>query len=208
MPTPQIAINLLPGASPARRTRALRPNFQVPRGMPLVIAGSVLGILALVVVAVLLMGSAQQRTLARLRREWDALSPKRTAFIELQAEQARLDARLAVLTKLVEGRAVWAQRLNRLSDLVPDGVWFSRATIEPPSQLTLEGSALERTGEGMQAVSKLLSGLQGDQSFTSIFDQIALQSFTTRTVGSTELLDFTIVCSRDAPEAPTDSGAR
>src|SRR3989338_8544523 len=118
MAAPQLTINLIPGAGVAQRA-ADRPKtkLHIPRGLPLVAGLGALGALLLLLLVVFLVSGAQQRTLTRLRQEWDTLAPRRVVLVELQAEQERLDERLAVLTALVEGRLTWAQRFNDLSNL-------------------------------------------------------------------------------------------
>ena len=200
---PQIAINLLPSAVQDKRATARLP-FHLPRGAPMLIGGFVFGALLIGGAIVLLVGRSQQQMLAHLHAQIDALNPKRQSFTALQAEVGKLDTRIAALKTLVENHPAWAERLNRLSDLVGESIWFSKLTLQPPSQLVLEGSAVERSGDGMQAVSQFLTKLQSDQTFTSVFDKITLQSFTTRTLGSTEVLDFTIVCSQSVLTPPTE----
>lgn len=202
---PQITVNLLPDAvKPAKR--AGRMSLQLPGGQQLKRIGLWAGSIVLVAAAGIgAVGMIRHHAETRLRHEWDALSDQRLRLAQLQAEQARLETRFNVLSKLVEASPVWSQRLNRLSDLAPDGVWFLRLTIDSPDKLLLEGSALERSGDGMQSVSQCLSALQGEQTFTSVFRQLTLQSVKTRTLGSTEVLDFAILCARDVPAPAKDA---
>ena len=203
---PQIAINLLPQAAQHGK-RAAGTKFQIPLGLPrriAIIAGS---LVATGVLIVLVVAGLQQQSAARTQREWDALNAQRARLAQLQAEQMRLEARYAVLSKLVETYPVWAERLNRLSDLVPEGVWLSKLALDAPGKLILEGSALERAGEGMQTVSRFSTALQAEKTFTSVFNQITLQSFKSRTAGATDVLDFAMVCTHSVA-APTGDSAK
>lgn len=188
---PQVTINLLPGRPEGQR--APRLSFHLPRRIPKRVVITCLGVVILGVAAVLLIGVMQRRTLTRLQSEWDTLNVQRLTLTKLQAEQAQLETRHAVLGRLVEAQTLWSQHLNLLSDAVADGIWLTRLVLEPPATLMLEGTALEREGEGMQAISRMLTALQSNESFTSVFRQIKLQSVTTRTVGAIEVLDFVIV---------------
>ena len=203
---PQITINLLPPTVESQRLSGAK--FQLPRGLPATIGFSVAGVATLALAVFLSIVGVQQLSLVRAKQEWERLAPKRQELAKLQAEQTYLDAQSAVLTKLVDGRITWAPHLNHISDLLPDGLWLTKVVIEPPSQLTIEGSALERSGEGMQRVSAFLNGLQADKTFTSVFNKITLQSFTTRSAGAIEVLDFAIVCAQLVEAAPVAEAPR
>ena len=200
---PQIVINLLPPTVQSQRAAA-RAKWQLPSGLPRTIGLSVAGVLGALILALLVIGGIRHFSAVRVKREWDNLAPKRQELVKLQAEQTRLEARFTVLSKLMDGRHQWAPHLNRIADGLPDGVWLTRLLIESPSKLTLDGEALERSGEGMQTLSRFLTVLQSDKTFTSVFNKITLQSFTTRTVGALEMLDFSIVCVHLEPVQPVE----
>lgn len=210
----QIAVNLLPEAKRLKAHGAEGAGRPGPGGQSLVIGvGTIIAlVVGLIVFAVFVM--VQQANLGRLDREWKSLAKERAQLEHIQAEQKSLAERSEAITKLIEGQSVWTPLLNQLSDAVPDGVWYTRLVLDQPSgTLVLGGSALAREGGGMQSVSRLLNALQAEQTFTSVFQKITLQSVTTRMVGSVEVLDFTIECLRavappPAPVADTKKKSR
>lgn len=199
----QIAINLLPEAKRLKARGAEGAGRTEPGGQPLVIGvGTIIAlVVGLVVFTVFVM--VQQANLGRLDREWKSLATERAQLERIQAEQKSLAERSEAITRLIQGQPVWTPLLNRLSDVVPDGVWYTRLALDQSSgKLVLGGSALARDGGGMQAVSRLLNALQAEETFASVFQKITLQSVTTRMAGSVEVLDFTIECLRAAAPLP------
>ncbi len=197
---PTLTINLLPKAPTKKRPMKLGLALPSLKGLPIILGVVVGGAILLITLVAVVTAGAMQGQLTRLTKEWEALAPQRQSFTTLQQQQQQGEARVAKLAQVVEQRIVWSQRLNRLSEVLPNDLWLSHLVIDAPFHLTVHGSALERsTGEGMQAVSQFVAALQRDAVFTSLFDKITLQSVKTRAISQTEVIDFTIECVASQP---------
>lgn len=123
------------------------------------------------------------------------LEPKKAEVERLQEILQRLRAQEAAFQELSKGRALWAQRLNTLSDMTPEGVWFTELTLELPKGLIIQGMALEGESEsGMGSVTKLVQQLKGAADFMAAVKDVQIESIKQVQEGEMEMTQFTLNC--------------
>ena len=195
-----LRINLLPESA---RKAGLSPIEQLHR-MPLIwiaVALMVVGALSLVV----RLGLGH-RALGELNAKIQVLQPKKLEVDQIQRLLSRLRGQETAFHGLKKGQGLWSKRLNALSNVTPDGVWFTGLTLSPTRGLTIQGSALEQDGSEMVNVGRLVQDLKADPDFASAVKDIQIESIKRVQDGDIEVVQFTLACALREPAA-TGPGA-
>ena len=145
-----LKINLLPEGT---RKAAVSPIEQFHRTplMWLFAGGAVLLIVFLLVPITL-----RRQQLKQLQGKVHALEPKKQEVDQLQRIVQRLKAHEMAFHGLGKGESAWAKRLNILSDVTPEGIWFTELTLEPGKSLLIQGSAIGMAGAEMVSIGRLV----------------------------------------------------
>ena len=114
-----------------------------------------------------------------------------------------MQARLGSLRSVVENKMSVISKLDRISQLLPEGLWLDEFYYTKPkgsaSQvLTLTGYAYKSTGEDqIKIVNKFLEDLKNDSRFTLGFSSVKLDSISNVTYNNMQVSSFKISCSRE-----------
>ena len=190
-----LKVNLLPEA--ARKT-TLSPIEQFHR-TPLMWA-----ILALVVVIPVVLWMPMQRhdqQLQRLNNTIHMLEPKRAEVERLQQALEQLRIQDAAFRGMQKGQGIWSKRLNTISNVTPDGVWFTDLALDEVKGLVIQGSAIGQADPELANVTHLAQALKADADFASAFKDINIESIRTVPEGDIEIVQFTLTCPlRETPK--------
>lgn len=183
-----ITVNLLPEAY--RKPQVT--SIQQFRRSPL----AIIGVSVLVGLGLLFGGlkGLGQMHLGRLNARLQALASQQQAINEVKAAIATLREQQQVFEQLDRQRSQWAHRLNILSDVTPDGVWFTELVLDGQHTLTLHGAAISHGGEEMAAVSRFVQDLKTHPQLSGVFRDIQIQSIQNVQEGEIELMEFTLAC--------------
>ena len=185
-----LRINLLPEGA---RTAALPPIEQFHR-MPLVWLGVV--VMIGFVGALFLPVTLRRRQLQQLTNRIQVLEPKKEALEQLQRRLQQLRVQEAAFRHLQHDQGLWSKRLNTLSNVTPDGVWFTELSLDPKKGLVIQGSAIEQSGgTEMGSVGRLVHDLKADADFSSAFKDIQIESIKRVQEKEIEIVQFTLTCS-------------
>ena len=184
-----LQINLLPESE---RKATLSPVEQFHRTplMAIVIIS-----MAAVVVVLLIPMSLRRRQLQTLRTEIEALTPKKAELDQLQRVIHRLHAQETAFQGLEHGQRRWSKRLNTLSTLTPEGVWFTDLALDPARGLVIQGSAIGQGGTEMVHIGRLVQELKNDVDFAAAVKDIQIESIKRSQDHDIELVQFTLTCS-------------
>lgn len=192
-----LKVNLLPEG--ARKT-TLSPIEQFHR-TPLM--WILVGGLAAFALALAVPMQLRQGRLRTLSGKIQALTPKKAEVEQLQKSLQELRAQEAMFQSLSLGRGRWSKRLNLLSDVTPEGVWFSQLQLDPAAGLVIHGSVIGQGGPEMTRVGRLVQDLKADPDFTAAFNNIQIESVEREQDHEIEVVQFTLICSlREAAPAP------
>ena len=133
--------------------------------------------------------------LQQLTKKIQTLQPKQAEVTRVQGLLTRLHAQQAAFQGLKAGTDTWAQRLNILSNVTPNGVWFSELSLDRAKGLVIQGMALASQGPEMVTVTRLVQDLQADPKFSAPFKQIQLESIKRVQQGDFDVVQFTITCT-------------
>ena len=192
-----LKVNLLPESA---RKASLSPIEQFHR-TPLMW----LAVAALVGFAVLLLVpiGVLQGQLRQLNSRVEQLQPRKAEVDRIQRNLQNLHAQEAAFRNLKQGRSLWSKRLNLLSNVTPDGIWFTELTLDPTKGLTIEGSAIGQGGAEMVNVGRLREDLQADPDFRAAVKDIQIESIKRIQDREVEIVQFTLSCKlSDAPSTP------
>ena len=184
-----LQINLLPESE---RKATLSPVEQFHRTplMAIVIIG-----MAAFVVVLLIPLSLRRRQLQHLRTEIQALTPKKAELDQLQEVIHRLRAQETAFQGLEHGQRRWSKRLNTISTMTPEGVWFTDLALDPARGLVIQGSAIGQGATEMVHIGRLVQELKNDADFASAVKDIQIESIKRAQDREIEIVQFTLTCS-------------
>ena len=184
-----LQINLLPESERKAALSAVEQFHRTPL-MAIVIIGWAAAILCLLIP----IGLRRQR-LQKLTAEIQALMPKKAELDDLQRITQRLHAQETAFAGLQHGQRRWSKRLNTLSTLTPDGVWFTDLALDPARGLVIQGSAIGQGGAEMVHIGRLVQELKNDADFAADVNDIQIESIKRSQDHEIEIVQLTLTCS-------------
>lgn len=184
--------------------------------IPLIIG--LIGIIIFSQVILGLLAVVQQKKLAAINSKLNDIMPQQKIAVALKKEVDALSGKVAVIDSLTSGSLVWAKKLYELNNAIIDGIWLSRLSLSVErtkggrafvgvkqttlrqisankETLVLKGAAVSSGSEEATAiVGRFIDSLKMNKDFFKDFEDIKLLSVQRETLGSTEIMNFTIVC--------------
>jgi Tfp pilus assembly protein PilN len=188
-----LTINLLQAG--ARRTGSAA--LQQLHRMPLVWVA--LALLVAIPLALLVPIYVNRHQLTRLTAGIQALEPKQRELDALRRLVQDLQAEEAAFRSLRREPVLWARRLNILSDLTPDGLWFTDLTLDRAKGLVIQGSAVGRQGSDMVSVGRLVQDLKAAPEVLAAVKDIQIESIKRVQEREVEVVQFTLACALREP---------
>jgi len=196
-----VQINLLPLT--AREERKVRPEMKL-RLRPLIflLTGLLLSIL-LVWIMLEIRLSSQGREILRFDEQLKDLGVTLQKSDNLRQDRERLLRNLEFFGRNIKREILWAENLNRLSDLVPAGIWLKNIVLDTKEEdslhkyvrLDINGSAVSIQGEEMiDLIGRFMAALNKDELFSKQFSEINLLSSKRSKIGNIEIMDFKLLC--------------
>lgn len=215
-----IEINLLPAEKRKKIKKAPSFKLEFLQGKLIPIALGVGGLLLVTYLLVALAAGIKGRSLRVLNKQWQEIQPQKKEMAALKAQTMDLNVKTAVLEKLRQGRFLWSEKLNQLSDSMIPGVWLTQLCVEQKSMKAPEGLSSSRTGgreEGVQTVlkevlilkgsaislgdeeatatvGKFMNTLRENKDFFKDFEEIKLGKIRRRMIKDVEVMDFDLEC--------------
>ncbi len=194
-----LKINLLPEG--ARKT-TLSPLEQLHRTPLVWLAAAAMVLLAVALSVPVALG---HRELQTLNAKIQVLAPKKAEVDQIQQLLHQLRVQEAAFRGLKRGQGLWSKRLNVLSDVTPDGVWFTELTLDQAKGLVIQGSVIGEGGSEMVRVGRLVQSLQADPDFAAAVGDIQIESIKRVQEQDIEIAQFTLTGAlvTASPAAPT-----
>ena len=184
-----LKINLLP--ENIRKT-SLSPIEQLHRTPLMWIAA---GVMLCFAVFPLLPIAAHRRQLTQLNATIQALQPKKVEVDQIQRLLQQLQTQEAAFRGLKRGQKLWSKRLNILSNVTPDGIWFSDLTLDQGKGLVIQGAVVGQGGTEMVSVGRLVQDLKASPDFASAVKDIQIESIQRVQDHDIEIVKFTLTCA-------------
>ncbi len=147
--------------------------------------------------------SLRRHQLRQLNAKIAQLEPKKAQVDEVQRFLQKLRAQQAAFEGMGRGQGIWSRRLNLLSDVTPEGVWFTELVVDPAKGLIIQGSAIgHESGPGMVSVTRFVQALKDQPEFASACKDIHIESMKQMlTEGEVEVVQFTLACTVAEPSS-------
>jgi Tfp pilus assembly protein PilN len=193
-----IKINLLPEELRDKVIKPVKPAVAVSSAtkpglkelilvIPLVFVLLIIGHIVFV-----FLGMAQSSQLNALKGRWERMAPERKALENFNSEYALLSDDSREMQRLLNDRVNWAEKLNKLSLVLPSGVWFN-VILATNKDFSLGGSVVSLDKQEVSLLKQLIDSLKNDPSFFKDFNTLELGSIQKRTIGKFEVTDFTLI---------------
>ena len=183
-----VFINLLPAE--ARKGGGGSAAFSQLLRIPLVWMAGILMLTFPVLLLVPLRLANQQ--LQQLQATLHTLAPKQAEVTTLQQALQQLNAQETALSGLRAHQERWSGRLNVLSNVTPDGVWFRELSMERAKDMVVQGSAIARGGGEMVDVGRLVQALKASSEFSGAVRDLQIESIKRIQDGEIELVEFNL----------------
>lgn len=147
--------------------------------------------------------SGKQKKLSRLDEQLKSLEFTLQKLDRLNKNKGQLQRKLEFMEQQLKGEILWSENLNRLSNLVPAGIWLKKMVLyskkedhlDKYDKLDINGSAVSLLpAEMIDLIGGFMSALEKDEVFSKQFSEIKLISSQRRTVGKNEVMDFKLFC--------------
>ena len=133
-------------------------------------------------------------SLKKVEKELEEMKSKIEKMKKLQQKYREKKMLNDILKSYVERKFMVSYFFDRLIEHTPEGVWFSRIVIKG-NNITLIGSVVSLRGEDEASnVNKIIMALTGDEDFKKIIKSAEIETLRRKTIGSRDVLDFTISC--------------
>lgn len=194
-----IEINLLP-EDLKQKAKSKSSNFELKYLLlliPLFFGIIILLHLYLGITALVKVGQASVLT-----GKWKQLQPQMQELDNFNKGSAAQSSDDQAVQQFLSQRIYWSLKLNKLSEYVPDGIWFNNLSIGS-KEFLLAASVVSLQKEEMSLINKFISNLNADKDFMKDFSALELSSVQKRVKGSYEITDFVLRgLARIQPKAP------
>ncbi len=129
--------------------------------------------------------------LASLKHKLVDLEPQKKILDEFNQQYSATSQDAGLTQLLISQRALWAQKLNKLSLNLPAGVWFNDILLVKQN-LTIQGSVVSLKMEELNLINRLLDSLKADNEFFKDFASLELSNVQKRSIGSYDIADFVL----------------
>ena len=196
-----VQINLLPVA--AKKEQKIKTVLKIKVG-PLIFA--LVGVVLAVVVCWTILGirlSGQRKQLTQRQEQLNTLRSSLKNLDRQNQDKRQFQRRLEFLEAELKREVFWAENLNRLSNLVPPGIWFKKIFLHTAKEkrlkkyasLRIDGSVISLRGEEMiDLIGEFMNALKKDELFSEQFSEIRLLSSKRSKSGKFEIMDFSLHC--------------
>ncbi|MFT5386991.1 MAG: Tfp pilus assembly protein PilN [Candidatus Omnitrophota bacterium] len=188
-----INVNLFPTNLRKKKNKGFHgEGFMLPLE---VIVGGVGGFLLLLVithVGFMMVNVSKLSQHKELKKKWESIQPAKdnvdTVVKKLKEKREYYDD---VSSIVIQEGSSWAEKLNVLSDSLPEGIWLRKINLTQ-KMIFVEGSAVSRQHQEMISVHEFTASLKKNKSFLLGFENMELGSIQRRKINTVEIADFLI----------------
>lgn len=185
-----IEINLLPEDRRVK-PKAKKMSLAIEAKYLFYIVPLAFGLLICVYLYLLGFNIVKGRQLSSLNAQWQKVGPERKELEDFKKQYALSSEDAKMIEQLLKQRINCSAKLNKLSLLLPSGVWFDEISISP-REFSLRGSIVSLQKNGMNLISEFIDRLKKDAVFSLGLKSLELGSTQWRSVGGYDVVDFVI----------------
>ncbi len=188
-----IEINLLP--DDLKKQRVI-----VPKGLFIFIGIILISLLILWMISVNKSYTAVAMKADNVETRWQEILVLKNEYGGYKKQLKSLEERALVVNYLMADRIYYSQKLNELSDLLIDGIWFNRLDLNS-EVLTIEGKVYSKEGKEEAIVGNFMNNIKYHESFFKDFDDVELKIIKRR-IQDVEHISFILFCHFKQKELP------
>lgn len=189
-----IDINLVPpNLRKKSKGQSFLGGFHLPLEVIIGIGGGLVALLILFHVFLLFTNIGKMIAYKNLKKQEEQIKPQKDVVEAVVKELRMLQSNKESIVRVTGGvdRVSWSQKLNILSDSLPQGVWLRRVALSE-KVLFIEGSAISRQAKENVNVHSFISNLKKRQDFLDHLTELELGSIQSHTVNKVDVADFLI----------------
>ena len=143
------------------------------------------------------VGIAKNLQFGQLNSKWKKLQPQRELLNNLKKERDVVRSGAKVIQEMNSRRLNWSEKLNRLSQDLPSGIWFNEILVSR-KDFVLKASVVSLQKEEMSLINKFIDSLKNDTRFLRDFDKLELGSVQKKSLGGYDVVDFILTAQLKA----------
>ncbi len=191
-----IEINLLPEELRNRvvkptKTEAVSAGSKPGLQQLILLIPLIFAVLILVHIVIAFLGVVRSSQLNALKGKWERMLPERKALEDFNNENMLYSGDDKDIQKLVNERINWAEKLNKLSLILPTGIWFDAISVSG-KVFNLHGKVVSLTKEEVSLLRNFIDDLKNKPDFIKNFNSLELSSIQKVSIGGYEVADFTL----------------
>lgn len=203
-----LKINLLAEKAKAKIAKEEAPLKELELGLlfeglewdpRILLLGALLSVFALVFGAY--RAQPLRKEMAEITRSYPVVATVNAAdsYDKLSADKKNFTDKLDTLEGVIKKQLFLTTPLNIIPRVIPNGVWitdfdFNKGDADR-AVLSLQGMVyLTDSGEEIKTANVFLNNLKKDPDFSAYFKEIAILSLDQKTVGTTNVTSFSIIC--------------
>ena len=190
-----IEINLLSEESKVKTKRIGKVSIESKYFLYLI--PLVFAVLIFVHICLAAVGIAKSFQFSQLNSKWKKLKPQREQLNNLKKGYDVVTSGAKVMQELNSRRLNWSEKLNRLSQDLPSGIWFNEILVSR-KDFALKASVVSLQKEEMSLINKFIDSLKNDMRFLSDFDKLELGLVQKKSVGGYDVVDFILTAKLKA----------
>ena len=157
----------------------------------------VFAVLIFVHICLAAVGIAKSLQFSQLNSKWKKIQPQRELLNNLKKEYDVVTSGAKVMQELNSRRLNWSEKLNRLSQDLPSGIWFNEILVSR-KDFALKASVVSLQKEEMSLINKFIDSLKNDARFLSDFNKLELGSVQKKSLGGYDVVDFILTAKSKA----------
>jgi len=182
-----IEINLLPEELKVKTRRLGKISIESKYFLYLI--PLVFAVLILAHICLATVGIVKSLQFSQLNNKWKKLEPQRGLLNNLKKGYDVVASNTKLMQELNSRRLNWPEKLNRLSQDLPSGIWFNEILVSR-KDFVLKASVISLQGEEMSLINKFISSLKNDTRFLKDFNDLELGLVQKKSVGGYDVVDF------------------
>ncbi len=194
-----IEINLLPEELRNRVVKQVKPEpvrvDSKPGLQQLILLVPVIFILIFIAhIYLFFLGVIKVSHFNALNAKWERMLPERKSLEDFNNQQMLYSGSDREIQRFLNERVLWAQKLSRLSSVLPPGIWLKSMSVSG-KVFQLQGKAVSLKKEEVVLIRSFIDDLKSRPNFINNFNSLELGAIQKEAIGSYEVADFTLTGS-------------
>ena len=192
-----IEINLLPEELRNRvvkpvKAQSVRVGAKPGLHQLILLIPLIFALLIMVHIVIVFLGVTRSSELNALKGKWEIMSTERKTLEDFNNEHTLYSGDSKDIQKLLNERIDWAEKLNRLSLILPSGIWFEAISVSGKA-FSLHGKVVSLNKDEVSLLRNFIDDLKNRPNFIKNFDSLELSSIQKEAIGGYEVADFNLV---------------